>query len=154
MARSARWLREWYEPHSSDLRRRRTRSATSSSSNALAPVPRARAVRHRADARSAAGVSDAAGQPLLDEDYLVLSTIHSAKGQEWDTVYLLNVVDGSFRPNSPPAGPITSRKSGACLYVAMTRAKNDLQLITPLKFTLTQQAAPAMRTFTARAAAS
>ena len=40
--------------------------------------------------------SDEAGPPLKDEDYLILSTIHSAKGMEWDTVYLLNVVDGSF----------------------------------------------------------
>ena len=38
--------------------------------------------------------SDQAGVPLLDEDYLILSTIHSAKGQEWKSVYLLNVVDG------------------------------------------------------------
>jgi len=40
--------------------------------------------------------SDLAGQPLMDEDYLVISTIHSAKGMEWDHVYILNVVDGSF----------------------------------------------------------
>ena len=38
--------------------------------------------------------SDQAGVPLLDEDYLILSTIHSAKGQEWKTVFVLNVVDG------------------------------------------------------------
>src|SRR6266566_3680839 len=38
--------------------------------------------------------SDQAGVPLLDEDYLILSTIHSAKGQEWKSVFLLNVVDG------------------------------------------------------------
>ena len=35
--------------------------------------------------------SDQAGLPLLDEDYLVLSTIHSAKGQEWKSVFVLNV---------------------------------------------------------------
>jgi len=38
--------------------------------------------------------SDQAGVPLLDEDYLILSTIHPAKGQEWKSVYVLNVVDG------------------------------------------------------------
>ena len=38
--------------------------------------------------------SDEAGVPLLDEDYLILSTIHSAKGQEWTSVFLLNTVDG------------------------------------------------------------
>ncbi|HEY8537302.1 MAG TPA: ATP-dependent helicase, partial [Steroidobacteraceae bacterium] len=42
--------------------------------------------------------SDLAGDPLLDEDYLILSTVHSAKGQEWDSVYVLNVSDGNF-PN-------------------------------------------------------
>ena len=41
--------------------------------------------------------SDRAGAPLLDEDYLILSTIHSAKGQEWKSVYVLNVVDGCMR---------------------------------------------------------
>jgi DNA helicase-2/ATP-dependent DNA helicase PcrA len=35
-----------------------------------------------------------AGPPHLDEDYLVLSTIHSAKGQEWDAIVVLNVTDG------------------------------------------------------------
>ena len=39
---------------------------------------------------------DLAGDPLLDEDYLVLSTVHSAKGQEWEAVHVLNVTDGSF----------------------------------------------------------
>ena len=38
--------------------------------------------------------SDQAGVPVLDEDYLILSTIHSAKGQEWKSVFVLNVVDG------------------------------------------------------------
>jgi DNA helicase-2/ATP-dependent DNA helicase PcrA len=42
--------------------------------------------------------SDQAGVPLLDEDYLILSTIHSAKGQEWKSVFVLNAVDGyAFR---------------------------------------------------------
>jgi len=44
-----------------------------------------------------------AGVPLLDEDYLILSTIHSAKGQEWKSVYLLNVVDGCM-PSDLGAG--------------------------------------------------
>ncbi|MDT1848229.1 ATP-dependent helicase, partial [Acinetobacter baumannii] len=38
--------------------------------------------------------SDRAGAPLLDEDYVILSTIHSSKGQEWNSVHVLNVVDG------------------------------------------------------------
>ena len=48
-------------------------------------------------------IGDEAGSPLLDDDYLILSTIHSAKGQEWKTVYVLNVVDGCI-PSDMAAG--------------------------------------------------
>jgi DNA helicase-2/ATP-dependent DNA helicase PcrA len=83
--------------------------------------------------------SDLAGRPTLDEDYLVLSTIHSAKGMEWDTVYLLNVVDGSF-PNEFSTGkPDLIEEERRLLYVGLTRAQNDLMLFAPLKFHLTSQ---------------
>jgi DNA helicase-2/ATP-dependent DNA helicase PcrA len=84
--------------------------------------------------------SDLAGQPMLDEDYLVLSTIHSAKGMEWDTVYLLNVVDGSFPSEFSTGKAELIEEERRLLYVAMTRAQNDLVLMAPLKFHLTQQA--------------
>ena len=83
--------------------------------------------------------SDLAGQPVLDEDYLVLSTIHSAKGMEWDTVYLLNVVDGSFPSEFATGKPELIEEERRLLYVALTRAQNDLALVMPLKFHLTQQ---------------
>jgi len=83
--------------------------------------------------------SDLAGQPALEEDYLVLSTIHSAKGMEWDTVYLLNVVDGSFPSEFSTGRPELIEEERRLLYVAMTRAQNDLALIMPLRFHLTQQ---------------
>jgi DNA helicase II / ATP-dependent DNA helicase PcrA len=84
--------------------------------------------------------SDLAGKAHQDEDYLVLSTIHSAKGMEWDTVYVLNVVDGSF-PNEFATGKAEQiEEERRLLYVAMTRAKNELQLLCPLRFPLTQQA--------------
>jgi ATP-dependent DNA helicase UvrD/PcrA len=83
--------------------------------------------------------SDLAGTPVLDEDYLVLSTIHSAKGMEWDTVYVLNVVDGSF-PNEFATGKAELiEEERRLLYVGMTRAQNDLYLMGPLKFHLTNQ---------------
>ncbi|HVH83689.1 MAG TPA: ATP-dependent helicase, partial [Steroidobacteraceae bacterium] len=83
--------------------------------------------------------SDLAGQPALEEDYLVLSTIHSAKGMEWDTVYVLNVVDGSF-PSEFATGKVELiEEERRLLYVALTRAQNDLALVMPLKFYLTQQ---------------
>jgi DNA helicase-2/ATP-dependent DNA helicase PcrA len=82
---------------------------------------------------------DEAATPHKDEDYLILSTVHSAKGQEWECVYTLNVVDGTF-PNEfateSAAGIAEERR---LLYVAMTRAKRNLDLIAPLRFYVTQQ---------------
>src|SRR3989440_9644644 len=83
--------------------------------------------------------SDLAGRPTLDEDYLVLSTIHSAKGMEWDTVYVLNVVDGTFPSEFSTGRPELIEEERRLLYVALTRAQNDLLLIVPLKFHLTHQ---------------
>jgi DNA helicase-2/ATP-dependent DNA helicase PcrA len=83
--------------------------------------------------------SDLAGDPARDEDYLILSTIHSAKGQEWDSVYVLNVADGNF-PNEHATGrPDLIEEERRLLYVAMTRAKQDLHLIAPLRYYITQQ---------------
>lgn len=83
--------------------------------------------------------SDLAGDPARDEDYLILSTIHSAKGQEWDSVYVLNVADGNF-PNEHATGrPELVEEERRLLYVAMTRAKQDLHLVAPLKYYITQQ---------------
>jgi DNA helicase-2/ATP-dependent DNA helicase PcrA len=82
---------------------------------------------------------DLAGTPLLDEDYLVLSTVHSAKGMEWDTVYVLNVVDGSFPSEFATGRSELIDEERRLLYVAMTRARNELQLCVPLKFPLAQQ---------------
>ena len=72
--------------------------------------------------------------PLLDEDYLILSTIHSAKGQEWKSVYVLNVVDGCM-PSDLGAGTSAElEEERRLLYVAMTRAKDDLHLMVPQRF--------------------
>ena len=43
-----------------------------------------------------ASSQDIAGDPHLDEDYLILSTIHSAKGLEWKVVYAIHAVDGNL----------------------------------------------------------
>jgi DNA helicase-2/ATP-dependent DNA helicase PcrA len=89
------------------------------------------------DPPSAAG--DLAGDPLLDEDYLVLSTVHSAKGQEWDAVYVLNVTDGNFPSEFAAGEPKLIEEERRLLYVAMTRARQSLTLIAPLRFHVTQQ---------------
>ena len=70
--------------------------------------------------------SDLAGKPTLDEDYLTLSTIHSAKGMEWDAVYVLNVVDGSFPSEFSTGKPELIEEERRLLYVGLTRAQNDL----------------------------
>ena len=83
--------------------------------------------------------SDEAGAPLLDEDYLVLSTIHSAKGQEWSAVFVLNAVDGCI-PSDLAAGTTEEiEEERRLLYVAMTRAKNQLDLLVPQRFYVHQQ---------------
>jgi len=82
---------------------------------------------------------DLSGKPSLDEDFLVLSTVHSAKGMEWDTVYVLNVVDGSFPSEFSTGRTELIDEERRLLYVAMTRARNELQLCAPLKFPLAQQ---------------
>jgi DNA helicase-2/ATP-dependent DNA helicase PcrA len=89
------------------------------------------------DPPSAAG--DLAGDPLLDEDYLVLSTVHSAKGQEWEAVYVLNVSDGNFPSEFATGKPEMIEEERRLLYVAMTRAKQSLSLVAPLKYHVTQQ---------------
>ena len=74
-----------------------------------------------------------------DEDYVILSTIHSAKGQEWDIVYVLNVSDGNFPSEFSTGKPEMIEEERRLLYVAMTRARNELHLCAPLKFAVTQQ---------------
>jgi DNA helicase-2/ATP-dependent DNA helicase PcrA len=75
-----------------------------------------------------------------DEDYVVLSTIHSAKGQEWDIVYVLNVADGNFPSEFANGKPELIEEERRLLYVAMTRARTELHLCAPLKYQVTQQA--------------
>ncbi|NMG31593.1 ATP-dependent helicase [Aromatoleum evansii] len=83
--------------------------------------------------------SDEAGIPLLDEDYLILSTIHSAKGQEWSAVTLLNAVDGCLPSDLATGSSNEIEEERRLLYVAMTRAKDVLDLIVPQRFHVSQQ---------------
>lgn len=85
------------------------------------------------------GSGDLAGGPHIDEDYLVLSTVHSAKGQEWDTVYVQHFSDGTF-PNEFAAGDDKKLEEERRLaYVALTRAKNRLVLVNPFKYFIPDQ---------------
>ncbi len=83
--------------------------------------------------------SDESGIPLLDEDYLILSTIHSAKGQEWSAVTVMNVVDGCIPSDLATGSTIEIEEERRLLYVAMTRAKDTLDLMVPQRFYVAQQ---------------
>ncbi|MBN9237389.1 ATP-dependent DNA helicase [Mesorhizobium hungaricum] len=82
-----------------------------------------------------------AGPPHLDEDYLILSTIHSAKGQEWTKVFLLNTVDGCIPIDLAVGERDDLEEERRLLYVAMTRAKDSLHLVTPQRFYVSGQSA-------------
>jgi len=84
--------------------------------------------------------SGRAGADLKDEDYTVLSTIHSAKGQEWRIVRILNVVDGCIPSDRATGASEEIEEERRLLYVAMTRAKDELDLIVPHRFFTHQQA--------------
>jgi DNA helicase II / ATP-dependent DNA helicase PcrA len=85
--------------------------------------------------------SDEAGPPLLDEDYLILSTIHSAKGQEWRRVFVLNGVDGCIPSDLAVGEREEIEEERRLLYVAMTRARDTLAIVTPQRFFVHGQAA-------------
>jgi ATP-dependent DNA helicase UvrD/PcrA len=83
--------------------------------------------------------SDFAADPVLDDDFLILSTIHSAKGQEWNAVTILNGVDGCMPSDLSAGAHEEIEEERRLLYVAMTRAKDHLQLIIPQRFYVSQQ---------------
>jgi DNA helicase-2/ATP-dependent DNA helicase PcrA len=88
-----------------------------------------------------AATSDEAGVPGRDDDYLILSTIHSAKGQEWKSVHVLNVVDGCIPSDMGTGTKDEIDEERRLLYVAMTRAREQLHLLVPQRFYVHQQAA-------------
>ncbi len=69
----------------------------------------------------------------------MLSTVHSAKGQEWESVFVLNVSDGNFPSEFATGKPEMIEEERRLLYVAMTRAKQSLSLLAPLRYYVTQQ---------------
>jgi DNA helicase-2/ATP-dependent DNA helicase PcrA len=78
--------------------------------------------------------SDFAGPPLLDEDYLVLSTVHSAKGLEWQDVHVLALYDGNFPACMSAGSSEAVDEERRLLYVAMTRPRRRLHLYVPVRY--------------------
>ena len=77
---------------------------------------------------------DLAADPLLDEDWLTLSTIHSAKGLEWDAVYLLHAADGNIPSDLATGSEEEIEEERRLFYVALTRAKTHLTVFHPLRY--------------------
>ncbi|HEV3005400.1 MAG TPA: ATP-dependent helicase [Pirellulales bacterium] len=77
---------------------------------------------------------DWAGDPHLDEDYLVLSTIHSAKGLEWDAVYVIHASDGNIPSDMSTGSPAQIEEELRLFYVALTRAKDWLYVCFPQRY--------------------
>ena len=81
-----------------------------------------------------ASTQDLAGPPLREEDYLILSTIHSAKGCEWDCVYVIHAADGNIPSDMATGDPNQVEEERRLFYVALTRAKDFLEVCFPLRY--------------------
>ncbi len=78
--------------------------------------------------------SDLAGPPLLDEDYLILSTVHSAKGGEWDVVHVIHAADGMIPSDMSTGDAESIEEERRLFYVALTRARDMLYVYFPMRF--------------------
>jgi DNA helicase-2/ATP-dependent DNA helicase PcrA len=81
-----------------------------------------------------ASSADLAGPPHLDEDYLVISTVHSAKGLEWEAVHLIAAYDGNFPADMSAGSEQGIAEERRLLYVALTRARRRLHVYVPVRF--------------------
>jgi DNA helicase-2/ATP-dependent DNA helicase PcrA len=77
---------------------------------------------------------DLAADPLLDEDYVILSTIHSAKGLEWDSVYVIHAADGNIPSDMATSSVDEIEEERRLFYVALTRARNRLFVCYPQRY--------------------
>jgi len=77
---------------------------------------------------------DLAGTPSLDDDWLTLSTVHSAKGGEWGVVHLIHAADGAFPSDLATGDAEGVDEERRLFYVAITRAKRHLHLYAPLRY--------------------
>ena len=65
-------------------------------------------------------------------EHIVLSTIHQAKGLEWDVVFLIGLIDGQFPHSKSEADLVQMEEERRLFYVAVTRAKQQIYLIQPM----------------------
>ncbi|MGH9166141.1 MAG: 3'-5' exonuclease, partial [Acidimicrobiales bacterium] len=81
-----------------------------------------------------ASTGDMAGPPSLDDDWLVLSTVHSAKGGEWDVVHVIHAADGMFPSDLSTGDAASVAEERRLFYVAVTRARDALEVYAPLRY--------------------
>ena len=81
-----------------------------------------------------ASTGDLAGPPMIDEDWLVLSTVHSAKGLEFDAVHVIHCADGNFPSDMSSGSPEGLEEERRLFYVAVTRARRNLAIYVPLRY--------------------
>jgi DNA helicase-2/ATP-dependent DNA helicase PcrA len=81
-----------------------------------------------------ASTGDLAGPPMIDEDWLVLSTVHSAKGLEFDAVHVIHAADGNFPSDMSLGSPEGLEEERRLFYVAITRARRNLAVYVPLRY--------------------
>ncbi len=77
---------------------------------------------------------DLAGPPHLDEDFLVLSTVHSAKGLEWDAVHVIAAYDGNFPADMSTGSAEAIAEERRLFYVGLTRARRALAVYVPIRY--------------------
>lgn len=77
---------------------------------------------------------DLAGVPTIDEDWLVISTVHSAKGLEWDAVHVISAADGNFPSDMALTSAEGLEEERRLFYVAMTRPRHYLDVYVPLRY--------------------
>ena len=75
-----------------------------------------------------------AGPPSVDEDWLVVSTVHSAKGLEWEVVHVLHVTDGNIPSDMALGSDAGLEEERRVFYVALTRARTSLHLYVPERY--------------------
>jgi DNA helicase-2/ATP-dependent DNA helicase PcrA len=128
--------RRWYEPHLDRIHEDATVRHTDllELERIAASYPSREAFLTELTLDPPEATSDQSGVPLRDEDYLILSTIHSAKGQEWKAVFVLNAVDGCIPSDLGVGTPAEIEEERRLLYVAMTRAQDRLHLVVPQRF--------------------
>ena len=77
---------------------------------------------------------DLAGKPSLEDDWLTLSTVHSAKGGEWGVVHVIHAADGAFPSDMATGNDQSVDEERRLFYVALTRARRHLHIYAPLRY--------------------